>query len=314
MAASPIIVGLKKRFGRQRGSADNKDYRVFTTAFDEVVEPSQFSALLRELSPEHQLSFDDAKQRFDTLFLGERVEIAARGATLIRDLQQAMSADERGRTVVSFLIDHSGSMRGLRMMSALLAVEGAVDALDHVGIATEILGFTTASWKGGKSRRAWLWAGKPSNPGRLCDIRHLVYGAADRNIRLPGHLRMALRSDMLHENIDGEAMIWAAGRLDSTKWARRFICLVSDGAPVDDSTLLANDDQNLLTRHLEQAEEKLVAEGFVVGTLLIGGEAVREPSLIERAVEPQAAGIGLLRLVRRALIEGELSADQAVPG
>lgn len=314
MAASPIILGLKKRFKPHRGSANANDYRAFTTAFDEIVGETQLSTLLPELSLEQKRSFDDANQRFDTLFIGERVEIAASGATLIRDLQQALSADERCRTVVSFLIDHSGSMRGLRMMSALLAVEGAVDALDHAGIATEILGFTTASWKGGKSRQAWRWAGKPSNPGRLCDIRHLVYGAADRHTRHPWHLRMALRSDMLRENIDGEAMIWAAARLDSTKWVRRIICLVSDGAPVDDSTLLANDDRNMLMRHLEHAEQKLAAEGFTVGTLLIGGEAVREPSLFERAEEPQAAGIALMRLVRRALVEGEFPAEQAVTG
>jgi len=314
MAASPFIVGLKKRFGPYRGSANAKDYRAFTTVFDEVVGPSQLSTLLPGLSPEQKRSFDDANQRFDKLFIGERVEIAASGATLIRSLQQARSSDERCRTVVSFLIDHSGSMRGLRMMSALLAVEGAVDALDHAGIATEILGFTTASWKGGKSRQAWRWAGTPSNPGRLCDIRYLVYGAADRNTRHPRQVRMALRPDMLHENIDGEAMIWAAGRLDATKWARRVICLISDGAPVDDSTLLANDDRNMLTRHLEQAEQKLVAEGFTVGTLLIGGEAVREPSLFERAEEPQAAGIALMRLIRRALIGDEFPAEQAVRG
>ena len=312
MTASPFIVGLKKRFGRHCGSANADDYRAFTTAFDEVLGPAQLSILLPELSPEQRQSFDDANQRFDTLFVGERVEIAAYGAALIRDLQRGLSADERARTVVSFLIDHSGSMRGIRMMSAMLAVEGAVDTLDNANIATEILGFTTASWKGGKSRRAWRWAGKPPNPGRLCDIRHLIYGAADRSACRPWHLRMALRSDMLHENIDGEALIWAAGRLDPARWKRRIVCLVSDGAPVDDSTLLANDDQNLLTRHLEQAEHKLTAEGFTIGTLLIGGEAVRESALFERAEEPQEAGIALIRLVRRALHEVESSANEAV--
>jgi cobalamin biosynthesis protein CobT len=99
-------------------------------------------------------SLDDASQRLDTLFIAERVEIAASGAALVRALQEYFSADERNRNVVSFLIDHSGSMRGLRMMSALLAVEGAVDALEHANIATELLGFTTANWKGGSSRQA----------------------------------------------------------------------------------------------------------------------------------------------------------------
>jgi cobaltochelatase CobT len=303
MTASPILIGLKKRFEARRATSDGQQYRAFTTAFDEVVDTVQLSTLLPQLTPDQRRSFDEAKSRYDTLFSGERVEIAASGAALVRDLQHYLSAEERRRTVVSFLIDHSGSMRGLRMMSALLAVEGAVDALDHANIATEILGFTTVSWKGGRSRRAWRWAGKPSNPGRLCDLRHLIYGAADRSTRHPHHLRMALRPGLLHENIDGEALIWAAGRLPPTKWARRVICLVSDGAPVDDSTLLANDDRNLLARHLDHSEQRLIAEGFIVGTLLIGGEHVREPALFERAEEPQEAGIALLRLVRRALVE-----------
>jgi cobaltochelatase CobT len=303
MTASPIIVGLKRRFEAHRNSPNGHKYQAFTTAFDEVLDPANLAALHSKLSPEQKHSFDDAAQRFDELFMAERVEIAANGAALVRDLQHRLATEERSRTVVSFLIDHSGSMRGLRMMSALLAVEGAVDALDHANVATEILGFTTASWKGGKSRRAWRWAGKPANPGRLCDLRHLIYGTADRSTRHPWHLRMALRSDTLHENIDGEALIWAAGRLDTTRWTRRVICLISDGAPIDDSTLLANEDRNLLARHLEEAEQRLTAESFTIGTLLIGRENVREPALFERAEEPQEAGVALMRMIRRAFLE-----------
>lgn len=305
MTPSPITVGLKKRFEPRRDTGSSGDYSVFTTAFDQVVDAAQLSALLPELSAEQKGSLDAANQRLDTLFVAERVEIAASGAALVRSLQERFSADERSRTVVTFLIDHSGSMRGLRMMSALLAVEGAVDALGNANIATELLGFTTANWKGGNSRRAWIWAGKPSNPGRLCDVRHIVYGAAGRSARFPRNLRLALRSDMLHENIDGEALIWAASRLDPEKWTRRVICFVSDGAPIDDSTLHANDDRDLLARHLKTAEQEIAGQGTEVGTLLIGGETVPEPALFERAEEPQAAGMALMRLLRRALIEAD---------
>jgi cobaltochelatase CobT len=189
------------------------------------------------------------------------------------------------------------------MISALLAVEGAIDALDHANIATEILGFTTARWKGGKSRRAWKWAGRPSNPGRLCDLRHLIYGVADRSSRNPWHLRMALLPYMLHENIDGEALEWAASRLDSARWNRRIVCVVSDGAPSDESTLQAHEDQSMLERHLEVTAQRLTADGISICTLLIGGKNVREPALFERAEEPQEAGVALLRLIRRALLE-----------
>lgn len=303
MMRPPFATRLKTWFVRRRDNPADRDYRVFTTAFDEVLEADDLTALHRNMPAEQKQSYEDTNARFEALFNGQRLEIAASGAALIRELRSDFSDEERARTVVSLLIDHSGSMRGLRMISAVLAVEGAVDALAHAGIATEILGFTTASWKGGGSRQAWLSAGRPRNPGRLCDLRHIVYGAADRSGRLPWHLRLALIPDLLHENIDGEALLWAAGRLASDRWAHRIICLVSDGAPVDDSTLHANADRTLLVRHLEQSERRLIAEGYTVGTLLIGGENRREPALFEKAVEPLEAGVALLRLISRAIEE-----------
>jgi len=197
------------------------------------------------------------------------------------------------------------------MLSALLAVDAAVDALANAGVDTEILGFTTVGWKGGRARRAWKWAGRPPNPGRLCDIRHIIYGAADRPSRLPWHLRFAVRADLLRENIDGEALEWAASRLDPARWNRRVVCVISDGAPVDDSTLLANQNGDLLIRHLEEVETKLRSTGTVVGFLFIGRECVREPSLYEQASEPQAAGLSLLALMRRALIPDSLRLTEA---
>jgi hypothetical protein len=110
---------------------------------------------------------------------------------------------------------------------------------------------------------------------------------------------------MLYEDIDGEALIWAASRLDQDRWTRRVICLVSDGAPVDDSTLLANDDRDLLARHLREAEQEIAGQGIGVGTLLIGGEPVPEPALFERAEDPQMAGVALMRLLQRALMEAD---------
>ncbi|GMM59813.1 cobaltochelatase CobT-related protein [Novosphingobium pituita] len=297
---SSVILGLKRRFiGPER---DAGSYRVFTTAFDEVLGKDELSALNKAMPSDQKRSFQEANQRFDTLFMAERVEISAAGAALVRELRQGLTEENRLETVVSFLIDHSGSMRGLRMMAAVLAVEGAVDALAHAGVTTEILGFTTASWRGGKSRKAWRWAGRPRNPGRLCDLRHIVYGEAERIDSRPWQLRMALRQDLLHENIDGEALAWAAGRLDRQAWSRRVICLVSDGCPVDDSTLHANEDRSLLAQHLEETERRLAAEGYTIATLVIGDEVTPRSALFERAVEPEAAGLGLIRLLHRALL------------
>lgn len=302
LTRSPLFVGLKHRFAGRPDSATDDDYRVFTTAFDETVNASDLPRILPKLTPTQGGSFEEAVRRFESEFSGERITLGAAAAEFVRNLQGRLTEEKRARSVVSFLIDHSGSMRGLRMLSALLAIETAVDALENAGIATEILGFTTRNWKGGRSRRAWRWAGKPRNPGRLCDIRHIIYGTADRPSKMPWHLRQALRPGLLHENIDGEALEWAGSRLDPVRWDRRIICVISDGAPVDDSTLIANEDRNLLVRHLKTIENSLRSTGIVVGFLLIGEEHVCEPDLHEQATEPEAAGLSLLKLIRRALI------------
>jgi cobaltochelatase CobT len=291
-----------RRFAARPNPAGDGAYSIFTTAFDETVEASDLPRILPKQTPQEAESFKDAVRQFEGAFSGERTRIGAAAAALVRDLQGSLSKQERARTVVSFLIDHSGSMKGLRMLSALLAVEAAVDAVANAGLDSEILGFTTSTWRGGAARLTWQAAGKPRNPGRLCDIRHIVYAAADRSGTIPWHLRLALRPDLLRENIDGEALQWAGTRLDSARWDRRVICMISDGAPVDDSTLQANDDQFILMRHLEAAEIGLRAAGIVVGYLFIGNEHFRDPDLQERASEPEVAGAALLSLIRRALL------------
>jgi cobaltochelatase CobT len=304
---SPLFIGLRHRFTTPPFSVeDGGAYRVFTRAFDETVNASDLPDVLPKQSPRQLKSLEDAVNSLDSEFSSERIAFGAAAAKLVRDLQESLAEEERTKTVVSFLIDHSGSMQGLRMLSALLAVDVAVDVLMNAGVDTEILGFTTVGWKGGRARHAWKWAGRPPNPGRLCDVRHIIYGAADRPDGLPWHLRFVLRSDLLRENIDGEALEWAGLRLDPGRWDRRIVCVISDGVPMDDSTLQANEDRDLLALHLEAAETKLRSTGIVVGFLLIGRERVREPILYERASEPQTAGLSLLALIRRALMPGSI--------
>jgi cobaltochelatase CobT len=223
MAQSAWALGLKIRFSRPAARAELDAYRAFTTVYDQVVDAEELDSVLGPPKAKVLKSYEEAVAAFRSLFNGERVEIAASGSALVRNLKQKLSATDRAQTIVSLLIDYSGSMRGIRMMSALLAVEGAIDALKHAGIAFEVLGFTTSSWKGGKSRRAWRWAGRPANPGRLCDLLHIVYHSADRGSVSHPKLAPALHPDLLHENIDGEALAWAASRLDASQWPRRVI-------------------------------------------------------------------------------------------
>jgi cobaltochelatase CobT len=153
-------------------------------------------------------------------------------------------------TVVTLLLDNSGSMRGRPITVAATCADILARTLERCGVKVEILGFTTRAWKGGQSREAWLAAGKPANPGRLNDLRHIVYKAADAPWRRARkNLGLMMREGLLKENIDGEALDWAHKRLLARSEQRKILMMISDGAPVDDSTLSVNPG-NYLERHL----------------------------------------------------------------
>ncbi|MDX1739478.1 MAG: cobaltochelatase subunit CobT, partial [Alphaproteobacteria bacterium] len=153
-------------------------------------------------------------------------------------------------TVVTLLLDNSGSMRGRPITIASMSADILARTLERCGVKVEILGFTTKAWKGGQSREAWIEEGKPANPGRLNDLRHIIYKAADEPYRRgKKNLGLMLREGLLKENIDGEALLWAHNRLLARPEDRRILMVISDGAPVDDSTLSVNTG-SYLERHL----------------------------------------------------------------
>ena len=158
-------------------------------------------------------------------------------------------------TVVTLLIDNSGSMRGRPISIAAISADILARTLERCGVKTEILGFTTRAWKGGQSREAWLADGKPQNPGRLNDLRHIIYKQADEPWRRARrNLGLMMREGLLKENIDGEALIWAHSRLLYRPEERRILMVISDGAPVDDSTLSVN-SAGYLEAHLRSVIE-----------------------------------------------------------
>ncbi|MGD9806622.1 MAG: cobaltochelatase subunit CobT [Hyphomicrobiaceae bacterium] len=160
-------------------------------------------------------------------------------------------------TVVTLLLDNSGSMRGRPIMVAACCADILARTLERCGVKVEILGFTTRAWKGGQSREAWLAAGKPAGPGRLNDLRHIIYKTADAPWRRSKRaLALMMREGLLKENIDGEALAWAHHRLLGRPEQRRILMMISDGAPVDDSTLSVNSGC-YLERHLRQVIEEI---------------------------------------------------------
>ena len=195
----------------------------------------------------------------------------------MQSLSFKMERDTNFRdTVVTLLIDNSGSMRGRPITVAATCADILARTLERCGVKVEILGFTTKAWKGGQAREKWLGAGKPATPGRLNDLRHIVYKSADAPWRRARrNLGLMMREGLLKENIDGEALIWAHNRLLGRSEQRRILMMISDGAPVDDSTLSVNPG-NYLERHLraviEEIETRSPVELLAIG---IGHDVTR---------------------------------------
>ena len=253
------------------------DYKVFTTRFDEIVEASELcdeeelgrlrlyldqqlvhlqgavtklaNRLQRRLMAQQNRSWDFDQE--------EGLLDAARLARVIvnpaHSLSYKVERDTEFRdTVVTLLIDNSGSMRGRPISIAAISADILARTLERVGVKTEILGFTTRAWKGGQSRERWLAEGRPPHPGRLNDLRHIIYKKADEPWRRARkNLGLMMREGLLKENIDGEALLWAHNRLIGRAEERRILMVISDGAPVDDSTLSVNSG-TYLERHLRQ--------------------------------------------------------------
>jgi len=172
-------------------------------------------------------------------------------------------------TIVTLLIDNSGSMRGRPISVAAICADILSRTLERCSVKVEILGFTTKNWKGGKSREKWNSENKPKNPGRLNDLRHIVYKSADQPWRQSKkNLGLMLKEGLLKENIDGEALLWAFKRISARKEERKILMIISDGAPVDDSTLSVNSG-DYLEKHLKQTV-KWIEEGSNIEILAVG--------------------------------------------
>ncbi|AGF76510.1 cobaltochelatase subunit CobT [Bartonella vinsonii] len=251
------------------------DYKVFTRQFDEVLEATDFCSeseldhlrhyldkqinhlqnIVGHLANRLQRRLMAQQNRNWNFDLEEGYLDTARLPRLIIDPTQPLSFKMESNTkfrdtVVSLLIDNSGSMRGRPITVAASCADILAQTLERCGVKVEILGFTTKTWKGGKSREHWLSQNKPHNPGRLNDLCHIIYKSADTPWRRARrNLGLMMQEGLLKENIDGEALIWAHQRLLSQREQRRILMVISDGAPVDDSTLSVN-SSNYLEKHL----------------------------------------------------------------
>ena len=270
------------------------EYKIFTSQYDETIKAENLEDInealkLRKTLDQQLIGFQDvitklanklqrqllAKQNRSWLFdLDEGLLDSSKLPRIIMDPYNSLSFKKEKDldfkdTVVSLLIDNSGSMRGRPITIASICADILSRTLERCSVKVEILGFTTKNWKGGQSRELWNKKGKPKTPGRLNDLRHIVYKSADTQWRqAKNNLGLMLKEGLLKENIDGEAITWAFNRIKKRKEERKILMVISDGAPVDDSTLSVNSG-DFLEKHLKKIvkfiEEKSEIEILAVG-------------------------------------------------
>ena len=301
--ASDDDPGRPGRPGTQpRGRPDeNAVYKAFSTAADEVIDAeklcdadelgrlrhlldqqlSHLQSVIARLANRLQRRLLAKQTRAWEFDLDEGILDAARLSRVVTNPILPLSYKQEQEmefrdTVVSLLIDNSGSMRGRPITVAAMSADILARTLERCGVKVEILGFTTRAWKGGQARERWIAAGKPPNPGRLNDLRHIVYKAADAPWRRARRsLGLMLREGILKENIDGEALMWAHNRLLGRPEERKILMVISDGAPVDDSTLSVNPG-NYLEKHLREVIHEIEKMGVIELTAIgIGHDVTR---------------------------------------
>jgi cobaltochelatase CobT len=280
---------------------DEWGYKVFTTEFDEeIVAPdlceaeelarlrsfldqqlSSMQGVVSRLANKLQRLLMAQQNRHWEYDLEEGMLDASRLPRIIMDPMYPLSFKREKDTTfrdtcVTLLLDNSGSMRGRPIMVAAMCADILGRTLERVGVKTEILGFTTRAWKGGQAREKWLAAGKPPQPGRLNDLRHIIYKSGDEPWRrAKRNLGLMMREGLLKENIDGEALTWAHNRIIARPEQRKILMVISDGAPVDDSTLSVNAG-NYLEQHLRRVIEEIETRSSVELTAIgIGHDVTR---------------------------------------
>ncbi len=301
---------------KNNSNISDKDYKIFTHNFDEIakaetLEKDEEIIKLRKTLDQQLINFQDlvtklanklqrqllAKQNRAWEFdLEEGLLDSSKLTRIIMDPYHSLSFKKEKDldfkdTIVTLLIDNSGSMRGRPITIAALCADILSRTLERCSVKVEILGFTTKNWKGGKSREEWNKLNKPKNPGRLNDLRHIIYKNADTHWRLAKkNLGLMLKEGILKENIDGEAIKWAFNRLKKRREERKILMVISDGAPVDDSTLSVNSG-DFLEKHLKKTikfiENKSDIEILAVG---IGHDVSRYYSKAIKIADVQELG------------------------
>lgn len=255
---------LKKLFPPLPASSPAPDkYHVFTDKYDKEI-PAD--AIDLHIGTADIPSWNKAREQYRS-FADTRKQNALREWENTIFKLRANTQFDGSKIAVSILIDHSGSMKGDKAFLCCALAEVLADSFFKLAIQYEILGFTTSSWRGGQSRKEWICLGYRPNPGRLCDLLHIIYQPFSEDQAGAGKgIHNIFRDELLKENVDGEALLWAAKRFPKTDVDKRILIVVSDGAPVDDSTLSCN-PHDILQKHLQEVVTELAAQNITLASI-----------------------------------------------
>jgi cobaltochelatase CobT len=295
---------------RKAPTHENQPYRVFTREFDRGVHGSELNQVLGQLSPRDRASLNEAWEVFQGALQDWRANLHLHALEASTRIRSVLSDEQLSDVIVAILIDQSGSMRGQNMLLAAAAADVTQNFLRLLGSAVEILGFTTVSWHGGLSGRKWRWSWRAGPPGRLCDLLHIIYEPSDSvgTATGGGLLKPMLRPDLPKENVDGEALEWAVSRLRAHEQKRKILIVISDGAPVDDSTLTYN-DPTILERHLRHVIGDLESSDDIeLGAIGISFDVDRYYSTSTTVKSPEDLGEAMI-----SLLELIIAKPNAVP-
>jgi cobaltochelatase CobT len=283
------------------------DYLAYTTKFDREVQANDLDSVLGPLGLKDRAAVDEAWRELQTGLLPWRTRQHIAAASAAARIREQLTDKERTDTALTLLLDQSGSMRGQKMLFAAATMDIAQEFLVTLGLTCEVLGFTTSAWRGGRSRRRWKWRFRPRHPGRLNDILHIIYKSADdrRASTGRGDFCHMLRPDLPKENIDGEAIQWAAKRLMTQLQSQKHLIIVSDGAPVDDSTLLEN-GLTYLSDHLDIVVKRIIEERQInLAAIGIGPQFHDFYPVSSQIDAPDALCAALISLIEQVLINNE---------
>lgn len=237
-------------------------YKVYSRKYDRTIDAAKLDSVLGPVPLKFRSDYNELCSVFEQGLAAWRARLNVYCAEAAKRIADILPEKDRQDTAVTLLVDHSGSMRGQRILYAAAATMCLTDWLGSLGMKVEVLGFTTVSWRGGRPRRWWNLFGA-RNPGRLCELLHIVYRkSTETTPGMPWSVRAMLRADLPKENVDGEALEWAASRLRSIDATKKILIVLSDGGPVDDSTLAANHG-DYLADHLKSVVQEIGRSGDV---------------------------------------------------